>query len=97
MIVALPGLFSYIFLHQIKTKLTPLKFKLDLSKGIFLTFANGIDPDQTQQNAESEQGHNCLLNVQEILYMCKKRVEVGNILSWRLIMKYFLRSFSPFR
>ena len=22
---------------------------------------------------------------------------VGNILSWRLIMKYFLRSFSPFR
>ena len=23
--------------------------------------------------------------------------EVGNILSWRLIMKYFLRSFSPFR
>ena len=22
-------------------------------------------------------------------------VEVGNILSWRLIMKYFLRSFSP--
>ena len=24
-------------------------------------------------------------------------VEVGNILSWRLIMKYFPRSFSPFR
>ena len=24
-------------------------------------------------------------------------VDVGNILSWRLIMKYFLRSFSPFR
>ena len=23
--------------------------------------------------------------------------EVGNILSWKLIMKYFLRSFSPFR
>ena len=23
--------------------------------------------------------------------------EVGNILSWSLIMKYFLRSFSPFR
>ena len=23
--------------------------------------------------------------------------EVGNILSWRFIMKYFLRSFSPFR
>ena len=23
--------------------------------------------------------------------------EVGNILSWRLIMKYLLRSFSPFR
>ena len=23
--------------------------------------------------------------------------EVGNILSWRLMMKYFLRSFSPFR
>ena len=23
--------------------------------------------------------------------------EVGNILSWRLIIKYFLRSFSPFR
>ena len=23
--------------------------------------------------------------------------EVGNILSWRLIMKYFLWSFSPFR
>ena len=23
--------------------------------------------------------------------------EVGNIRSWRLIMKYFLRSFSPFR
>ena len=23
--------------------------------------------------------------------------ELGNILSWRLIMKYFLRSFSPFR
>ena len=23
--------------------------------------------------------------------------EVGNILSWRLILKYFLRSFSPFR
>ena len=23
--------------------------------------------------------------------------EVGNILAWRLIMKYFLRSFSPFR
>ena len=23
--------------------------------------------------------------------------EVGNILSWRLIMQYFLRSFSPFR
>ena len=23
--------------------------------------------------------------------------EVGNILSWRLIMKYFLRSFPPFR
>ena len=23
--------------------------------------------------------------------------EVGNILSWRLIMKYFSRSFSPFR
>ena len=23
--------------------------------------------------------------------------EVGNILSWRLIMKYFLRSFYPFR
>ena len=22
--------------------------------------------------------------------------EVGNILSWRLIMKYFLRSYSPF-
>ena len=22
--------------------------------------------------------------------------KVGNILSWRLIMKYFLRSFSPF-
>ena len=23
--------------------------------------------------------------------------EVGKMLSWRLIMKYFLRSFSPFR
>ena len=23
--------------------------------------------------------------------------EVGNILSWRLIVKYFLQSFSPFR
>ena len=23
--------------------------------------------------------------------------EVGNILSWRLVMKYFLLSFSPFR
>ena len=23
--------------------------------------------------------------------------KVGNILSWRLIVKYFLRSFSPFR
>ena len=23
--------------------------------------------------------------------------EVGNILPWRLIMKYFLQSFSPFR
>ena len=23
--------------------------------------------------------------------------EIGNILPWRLIMKYFLRSFSPFR
>ena len=23
--------------------------------------------------------------------------EVGNILSWRLILKYFVRSFSPFR
>ena len=23
--------------------------------------------------------------------------EVGNVLSWRLIMKYFLWSFSPFR
>ena len=26
-----------------------------------------------------------------------KPAEVGNILSWSLIMKYFLRSFSPFR
>ena len=25
------------------------------------------------------------------------RAEVGNILSWRLIMKYFVRSFSAFR
>ena len=23
--------------------------------------------------------------------------KVGNILSWRLVLKYFLRSFSPFR
>ena len=26
-----------------------------------------------------------------------RKPKVGNILSWRLIMKYFLRSFSPFR
>ena len=28
---------------------------------------------------------------------CSTPAEVGNILSWRLIMKYYLRSFSPFR
>ena len=40
---------------------------MDLSKGILWTFANGVDPDQMPQNAKSDQGHICLLNVQEFL------------------------------
>ena len=37
----------------------------------------------------------CLTGDQEVAGSTP--TEVGNILSWRLIMKYFLRSFSPFR
>ena len=45
----------------------PLKIKLVLSKDIFRASANGVDPDQTPQNAESDQGHHCLLNKQEFM------------------------------
>ena len=37
----------------------------------------------------------CLTGDQEVTGSTS--AEVGNILSWRLIMKYFLWSFSPFR
>ena len=38
-----------------------------MSKGILRTFANCVDPDQTPQNVESDQGHHCLLNEQEFV------------------------------
>ena len=40
-----------------KTKVTPSEFKIVLFKGIFWTFANGVNSDQ---KAESDQGHHCL-------------------------------------
>ena len=46
--------------------MTPLKIKIVLSKGILWTSANGVDLNQTPQNAESDQGHHCLLNEQEL-------------------------------
>ena len=70
-------------------------------------WANSVDPDQMLQNAASVQGLYCLplasvaqldarpTGDQEVAGSTP--AEVGNILSWRLIMKYFLRSFSPFR
>ena len=45
--------------------------------------ANSVDPDL-----------HLLTGDQEVAGSTS--AEVGNILSWRLIMKYFLRSFSPF-
>ena len=45
----------------------PLKIKIVLSKGILWTFANGVDPDQMLQYAESDQGRHCLLNEQEFV------------------------------
>ena len=30
------------------------------------TFANSVDPDQTPQNAASDQGQHCLLKLQEV-------------------------------
>ena len=50
----------------------PLKIKIVLSKGILRTYANGVDPNQTPQNAESDEGHRCLLNEQEFVNVQKK-------------------------
>ena len=66
------------------------------------------DPDQMPQNLGSDQGIHCLLSQPRWLSWMRRPTgdqevagstpaEVGNILSWRLIVKYFLRSFSPFR
>ena len=49
--------FWFCKLTSNKTKLTPPKFKIVLSKAILRTFANGLDSDQ---NTESDQGHHCL-------------------------------------
>ena len=45
--------------------------------------ANSVDPDLRHLTGDQEVAGST-------------PAEVGNILSWRLIMKYFLRSFSPF-
>ena len=71
-IVALPGLFSYLsFVLLLKLLVTTLEMQI------------------TEQSTQE------LPSTTTLFYLTP--TEVGNILSWRLIMKYFLRSFSPFR
>ena len=63
-------------------------------------FAYSGDADQTPHSAASDLGLHCLLITHRGLQTTiagSTPAEVSNILSWRLIMKYFLRSFSPFR
>ena len=60
---------------------------------------NSADPDQLA-SSEAEPASVAQLDArptgnQEVAGSTP--AEVGNILSWRLVMKYFLRSFSPFR
>ena len=66
-----------------------------------------MDPDQTAPTEQSDLGQHCLRRPWWLSWMRRPTgdqevpgstpAEVGNILSWRLIMKYFLWSFSPFR
>ena len=64
--------------------------------------ANGIDSDQTSQSTDQALWRPWWLSWMRRLtgdqeVMGSTPAVVGNILSWRLIMKYFLWSFSPFR
>ena len=54
--------------------------------------ANSVDPDQPASVAQLDVRPT---GDQEVVGLTP--TVVGNILSWRLTMKYFLRSFSPFR
>ena len=58
---------------------------------------NNVDSYHMLQNAVSERSLHCWPVIRQSLYISTAPTEVGNILSWRLIMKYFLRSFSLFR
>ena len=74
---------------------------------IAICMANSVDLDQTLHFATSDLGLHCLRRPRWLSWMRRPTgdqevagstpAEVGNILLWRLIMKYFLRSFSPFR
>ena len=55
---------------------------------------NNVDSYQMLQNAVSERSLHCWPVICQSLYTSTAPAEVGNILSWRLIMKYFLWSFS---
>ena len=59
--------FVFANLHQTKQTGRPFKIKIVLSKDILRTFANGVEPDQTLQNAEFDQVHHCFLNEQKIV------------------------------
>ena len=82
------------------TKILPQNF-LGSGEGGF------VDPNQTPHNVASNEGLHCLCRPRWLSWIRRPTgdqevtgstpADVGNILSWRLIMKYFLQSFSPFR
>ena len=65
-----------------------------IKKNKHMDYPRFIGPDTFQCTKWSAYMFEHLQSVQ--IFIIAKTAEVGNILSWRLIMKYFLRSFSPF-
>ena len=87
-----PQLFASSLLFELPL---PCNQKRGTRLDICLHFGFSLQPFQVEKPASVVQLDARPTGDQEVAGSTPAKV--GNILSWRLIMKYFLRSFSPFR
>ena len=92
-----PGCSLKKLMTEISTAFGPSCVSYDTVRRWKKKFESGVESIKNAPKSGRPKSASRKEIVSKIKEIIEGDAEVGNILSWRLIMKYFLRSFSPFR